>query len=120
MKLKLSQLSHNVIVLMENFEQFTRVYYADGHYELCQQRIKDILPKQQGSSGYKRPVYYENVYLYPSQNQKDRECKWINIDYLDEKDPIFIHLLVHKNLYQKAVHMYLKEKEKLLKDGIVS
>lgn len=119
MKLKLSQLSHNVVILIENYDQYTRVYYSDGHNEIVNEQVKNLIPKRKDRKGYKNPILFEDVYLHPTHNQKEKDCKWINLAYLEEKDPLFIHLLEEMNLYDKAVKMYLREKEKILKDGIV-
>ena len=49
--------------------------------------------------------------LFPTHNQKDYQCKWINLDYLAEKDISYIHLLEEKGLKTKSQEMFQKHKQ---------
>lgn len=119
MKSKLSLLSHNVIVLVEHYEKYLRMYYSDGHYEITINDLKQYIHKNQGMRGYKKPISLRGALLFPTMNQKCKDCRWLNLDYLEEQDSGFLHLLQEKNLLSKSRNMYLKYKEKqLLKDSI--
>lgn len=119
MKLKLLQLSHNFVVFLESYGRYLKVYYSDGHMEIVEEKIQNLISKGDKKIGYKNPIFYKGVYLYPSKSIKEKDCQWINLDYLDEKDSLFVQLLLDKNLYEKAIKMYLREKEKKLKEGII-
>lgn len=114
MKLKSSQLKNNIVLLVEYYHHQTRIYYSDGHYEVTTKQILEYEQKVLNERSYKNPIYIRSFLLYPTMNQKDEECRWINLSYLEEKDEFYIHLLKERQLYQKAVKMYLKYKEKEL------
>lgn len=119
MKLKLSLLSHNVIVLVEHYGKFTRIYYSDGHNEISSDDLKKYVQKNKGLPGYKNPILIQNCLLYPTSNQKSQDCQWINLDYLEQQDNFYIDLLKEKNLLTKSKSMYIKYKSKeLLKDSL--
>ena len=111
MKLKLSQLSHRVAVLIENYNEYTRVYYADGHYEIIHKSSRHLKRINRTNHKYKNPIVFESSLLFPTCNQKDYQCKWINLDYLVEKDVSYIHLLEEKGLKTKSQEMFQKHKQ---------
>ena len=98
MKLKLSQLSHRIAILIENYNGYIRIYYADGHYEIILKSSRDLERMSRKNHKYKNPIVFESSLLFPTHNQKDYQCKWINLDYLAEKDISYIHLLEEKGL----------------------
>lgn len=113
MKLKSSQLSHKVIILIENYERGLRVYYSDGHFEVLDTNIQNIAQKRINFYKYKNPIVYKGTLLHPTQNKKDEQCQWINLDYLEEKDFSFLRLLEKKNLISKVQNMYFKYKKEM-------
>ena len=118
LKLKLSLLSHSVVLLIEHFERYARFYYSDGHYEIQTDHLKEYIYRKKGISGYKNPIQIQNVLLFPTVNQKYQECQWLNLDYLEEKDAVYTELLTEKNLLLKCRTMYLRNKEKRFLEGI--
>jgi len=107
-----------VIVLAEHYYGYERIYYSDGHYEITTQRLKKFIEKNKGVSGYKNPILIQDSLLFPTMNIKYQECRWLNLDYLEEQDDFFIHLLKEKDLLMKSKSMYLRYKEKqFLKDS---
>ena len=120
MKLKLSLLSHNVIVLVEHYGKFTRIYYSDGHNEISSDDLKKYVQKNKGLPGYKNPILIQNCLLYPTSNQKSQDCQWINLDYLEQQDNFYIDFKFNKMLtFSTFLHiiimnlyvgvMYMKE-----------
>ena len=63
---------------------------------------------------YKKPIEYFGHRLYPTKNQKEDDCKWINLAYIDEQDKNFIMFLYNKGVLEKTKKMYFKYKEKQL------
>lgn len=82
------RLNHNKVLLAERFHCYIRVYYADGHYELRDENIQDYIKQNRGKSGYKHPILIENQNLYPTIDQKENLCCWINLGYIEEKKSI--------------------------------
>lgn len=118
LKSKLLYLSHNVIVLVERYDIYIRVYYADGHSEIIVDNIQNYIIKNKGKIGYKKPILINNQLLYPTIDQKNDYCCWIDLEQLDDYNEFYMNLLKQKSIYEKAIAMYLKQKEKmLLKDG---
>lgn len=113
MRLRSLQLSHSLPVLIEHYHQWLRVYYADGHYEMLQGSIRDFTNQNIYLYKYKNPVTWGTSLMHPTQDRKDQNCQWINLDYLEEKDSLFINLLKQKNLLQITQNMYLKYKRKI-------
>lgn len=105
---------NNIILLVENYHHHTRIYYSDGHYELTTKQILEYEHKILNERSYKNPIFVRSSLLFPTMNQKDPKCTWINLSYLDEKDEFYIRLLDERHLYEKAVKMYLRVKEKEL------
>lgn len=89
-----------------------RVYYNDGHSEIVFDDIKTYLHQNKGKQGYKKAIYVHENWLYPTMNQKDEYCHWINLQYLLENDSYYKELLKEKSLYHKAKMMYLKQTSK--------
>lgn len=108
----------NNILLVDGVNSFTRLYFEDGHIEYIGINILEYVKNLKVGSGYKRPISLNYNMLYPTSHSKDYECQYINIDYLDKSDKSFMNLLRNKNLYHKAIHMYMKTKEKYFLDGI--
>ena len=118
LKSKLLYLSHNVIVLVERYDVYLRVYYADGHSEIIIENIQSYIIKNKGKIGYKKPILINSQWLYPTINQKNGYCCWIDLEQLDDYNEYYMNLLKQKLIYKKAVSMYLKHKENsMLKDG---
>lgn len=118
MKSKSLYLSHNVIILVERYGIYLRVYYADGHSEIIDDNIQSYIIKNKGKIGYKKPILINNQLLHPTIDQKNYLCCWIDLEQLDEYNEFYIKLLKQKSIYEKAITMYLKHKERLfLKDG---
>lgn len=113
MKLKLLPSNHKVVIFIEKYEEGLRIYYADGHYEIADIDIQHLTNQQVNLYKYKNPILYENSLLHPTQNKKDDDCQWINLDYLEEKDPLFFQLLEKKNLLMKTQNMYIKYKKQM-------
>ncbi|MFR7590181.1 MAG: hypothetical protein ACLUVC_01940 [Longibaculum sp.] len=112
------QSNHNLPILIENYEEWLRVYYADGHYEILDENIREQVSEYVHLYKYKNPVIWQSALMHPTHNHSDCQCAWINLDYLEEKDNLFIRLLKQKELLSKAQTMYLKyKKEMFLKDG---
>ena len=112
------RLNHNKVLLAERFHCYIRVYYADGHYELRDENIQDYIKQNRGKSGSKHPILIENQNLYPTIDQKENLCCWINLGYIEEKNPFYIWVLQSRGLYDKAVKMYVNFKLKeLVKDS---
>ncbi|MBS5599482.1 MAG: hypothetical protein KHX41_11330 [Coprobacillus cateniformis] len=111
MKLKLSQLSHRIAILIENYNGYIRIYYADRHYEIILKSSRDLERMSRKNHKYKNPIVFESSLLFPTHNQKDYQCKWINLDYLAEKDISYIHLLEEKGLKTKSQEMFQKHKQ---------
>ncbi len=112
--MNLQPLRKNIIVLIEYYQDYLRFYYADGHSEIIQDSIHSYLHTD--DKGYKRPIQVYNQELYPTQNKKDVNCRWINLSYIDEQDVHYMCLLKEKGLIDKCKKMYLKYKEKQLFD----
>ena len=108
----------NNVFIIDGINSFTRIYYEDGHVEYIEINILDYVKDMKVGSGYKRPIDYYSNRLYPTSHSKDYECQYINIDYFDCYNNRFIKLLKDKKLYDKAIHMYMKVKEKYFLDGI--
>jgi len=108
--LKSSPLKDNIIIIVERYHQYVRIYYADGHSEIIDQRINNFQNGQR-KSGYKNPICVADECLYPTMNQRDEECRWINLEYFEEKDPFFLQTLKKKGLFSKSLRMYLRYKE---------
>lgn len=108
------QLTRNIIILIEKYEKFLKFYYADGHYEFFNSTIRSLTNKEKKSSGYKQPIHINGQELYPTQNQRDLKCKWINLAYIDEQDINYMLLLKEKGLIEKTKKMYFKYKEEQL------
>ncbi len=115
LKSKLLSLSHNSVILIERYDEYLRVYYADGHSEIADEDIRSYIKKNKGKQGYKNPVLVNSQWLYPTVDQKDYLCCWIDLEQLDEDNEFYIHLLRQKGIYQKAISIYLKQKEKSFK-----
>ena len=77
--MNLQPLRKNIIVLIEYYQDYLRFYYADGHSEIIQDSIHSYLHTD--DKGYKRPIQVYNQELYPTQNKKDINCRWINLSY---------------------------------------
>lgn len=107
MKLRLSLLSKNEVLLVEHYERYLRFYYSDGHYEIVDKHIKEYITKRDGHS-YKNPILIYSGYLHPTMSRSDINCKWINLDYFMQSHHLFRLLLKQKGLYEKAKKMYLK------------
>ena len=106
MKLKLSQLSHRIAILIENYNGYIRIYY-----EIILKSSRDLERMSRKNHKYKNPIVFESSLLFPTHNQKDYQCKWINLDYLAEKDISYIHLLEEKGLKTKSQEMFQKHKQ---------
>ncbi len=109
-KLKLLQ-SNKIIILAERFQQYIRVYYHDGHSEIVLEDIKTYV-HQRKTRGYKNAILFDENWLYPTMNQRDEDCCWINLHYLKNANVFYRQLLKQKNLYQKAKMMYMKQIQK--------
>lgn len=118
LKLKSLCLSHNRIILIERYDRYLRVYYADGHSEIADEDIQFYIKKNKGKRGYKNPILINSQKLYPTIDQKSYFCCWIDLEQLDDDNEFYIHLLNQKAIYHKAISMYLKQKEEKLKKMI--
>ena len=58
--------------------------------------------------GYKRPVKVGQEFLFPTQNQRDYECKWVNLDYLVQDDLNYMMLLKEKGIYERTQKMFFQ------------
>ena len=110
MKLKLSQLSHNTIILVERYDEFTKVYYADGHSEILSNQMQFYLKQRKSKQGYKNPIMMGMIKLYPTLGERNQDCCWINLDYLEQRNSFYISLLEEKKLIKASQKMYLKHK----------
>lgn len=113
MKLKSLQQNHNVIVLIERYEQYIRLYFADGHTEIADIRINEYIHKNKGKPGYKHAIMMNQQNLYPTLDQKNKKCQWINVHYFEASDGLYFRLLRNKDILQRAMKIYLKEKLKM-------
>lgn len=114
MKLRSSQSNHSVVILVEKYNHGLRIYYSDGHFEVIDGNIQNLSQERINFYKYKNPIVYEGVLLHPTQNKKDEQCLWVNLDYLEEKDSAFIELLKKKNLTSKVQNMYFKYKKEII------
>ena len=105
-------------LIIDGINSFTRIYYADGHVEYVEMNILEYVKNLKVGSGYKRPICINRTLLYPTSHSQDYECQYINVDYFDKCNESFITLLKEKDLYYKAIHIYMKIKEKYFLDGI--
>lgn len=103
--------SDNIIVLAERFEHCVRVYYEDGHSEVVFDDIKTVA-NQRKKRGYKNAILLDRSWLYPTRNQKDDSCCWINLHYFKNANAYCRQLLTKRNLYPKAKMMYMKQIQK--------
>lgn len=104
--------SNNTIILAERFHHYIKIYYSDGHTEIIFEDIKSYLQQKRAKKGYKNAILLHENWLYPTMNQKDYSCHWVNLYYLREKNPYCKQLLKDKNIYQKAKIMYIKQIQK--------
>ncbi|MCD7950163.1 MAG: hypothetical protein LUG12_07890 [Erysipelotrichaceae bacterium] len=116
MKSKLLPPNNYIAVLLERFNNSVRIYYGDGHREVSDEKVEDyILKSSKKYSGYKNPVFVYGQKLYPIKDQRDADCIWINLDYLDAEDEKYFKILKERDILDKAIKMFLKEKEIQLK-----
>lgn len=100
------------VVLAERFQHYIRLYYDDGHAEVLFEDMQSYLQRKRDKKGYKNAIMLHENWLYPTMNQKDSSCHWVNLHYLREYNVYCRHLLENKNLYQKVKVMYMKQIQK--------
>lgn len=102
--------NNEVIILIEKYNGFLRVFYKDRHFEIWDDHFKKYILKKQ--KGYKKPMVIGDNWLFPTRNMRDVQCCWINLDYFIEFDRYFIKLLNQRHLYECVKKMFLRKKEK--------
>ena len=104
-----------MVILVERFQHYIRVYYDDGHTEVLFEDIQSYLQQKRIKKGYKNAIVLHENWLYPTMNQKDFSCHWVNLKYLHHQNKYCQNLLHDKSLYQKARIMYIKQIQKEIK-----
>ncbi|MCD7808416.1 MAG: hypothetical protein LUH02_03660 [Erysipelotrichaceae bacterium] len=117
MKLKLLPSNNQIALLLERYDYGVRIYYGDGHSEVSDEKVEDYTIKIKGKTGYKNPVYVHGQELFPIKDQREKDCIWINLDYLDNEDSHYIKILRQKNILDRAIKMFLRQKEIQLKNA---
>lgn len=107
-----------MVLLIENYNHFLKVYHSDGHLEIIDQPLKNYVHFCKQKNKYKNPVKLGDVYLYPTQNMRDEQCRWVNLSYLDHHNDYFVSLLKEKNIFEKVINEYIAQKKKqFIEDG---
>lgn len=110
-------LQNNVAIVAERYGDSVKIYFSDGHYEISDERIEDYLLKEKSKVKYKNPIDVYGQKLYPTKNRNEKDCIWINLDYLDNRDEDYIMMLKNRDVFDIAVKMFLKNKEIQLKNA---
>lgn len=104
--------ANRTVVLAERFQRYIRVYYDDGHVELLFEDMQSYLQQKREKKGYRNAIVLHENWLYPTMNQKDFSCHWVNLYCLNQHNSYYQFLLEDKSLYQKAKIMYMKQIQK--------
>ena len=99
-----------MVILIEKASQFHKVYYSDGHSELINHELIRYINKTEHKNRYKTPIVVGSDYLHPTQNKRDINCRWINLQCFDHNNEYCIKLLKSKNLFEKAKKEYIFQK----------
>ena len=106
--------------MVERFQHYMRVYYDDGHTEVIFEDIQGYLQQKRIKRGYKNAIVLQENWLYPTMNQKDFSCHWVNLKHLHQQNEYYQNLLHDKSLYQKARIMYMKQIQKEMNHYYIS
>ncbi|MCD8027784.1 MAG: hypothetical protein LUF02_03795 [Erysipelotrichaceae bacterium] len=104
-------LRSNVAILVERYYDSVKIYFGDGHCEVLDEKIEDYIGKEKSRARYKAPIEVYGQFLYPTKDKKEKDCVWVNLDYLDNIDKNYIAMLKSKNVFDKTIKMFLKQKE---------
>ena len=81
MKLKLSQLSHRIAILIENYNGYIRIYYADGHYEIILKSSRDLERMSRKNHKYKNPIVSITINGKKISGRKFNKTDVIKLNY---------------------------------------
>ena len=102
--------NNEILLLVDSYQYYLRFYYADGHCEMKNSRVKHYM--QENRKGYKNPICVQNDFLYPTKNIHDSHCQWINLDFYEENNHCYSMVLDYYDLNQHVKKMYIKHKYK--------
>lgn len=100
-------LNKELILFVRHFDDYLCFYFADGHYEMRDERIQTYMKKQKG---YKKPICVDSYQLYPTKNIHDKQCCWVHLDVFEQYKTMFMTLL-GDDVYKHMCKMYLKYKQ---------